>query len=157
MPRTVTPPWAKEILRELSSLHRKVNLLMALDSTLLNRILAGAQSLVEQAKAAAAREQGYKDQIAQLQGQVQSDQATIAADQASDDSANQALSQTADALDQLLSGPETPVVQTPAPTDAPDVISGNTDPVVVSDTPASNDSVDGGSSDSSFDNSGQLV
>lgn len=134
------PRWAVELGWKIDILLRKVNLIMALDTSVLNRILAGAASLVEQAKAAAEREKAKDARIAELEAALASTESTLAsersADAAEDADANKALTDTAAAMDTLLQGPETPTVETPAPSDAPAVIEGSQDPVVVDPGPS---------------------
>lgn len=142
----LAPRWANELLIQIASLHRKVDSLMAIDTSVIARILAGAASLVEQAQAAATREIALNAKIDELQSQLGTatdalDDANeaIAADTAADADANAQLVAAANAMEELLTGPETPVVETPTPADAPAVISGNQEPVVVSEEPAAND------------------
>jgi hypothetical protein len=141
MARGQAPGWARSLQDSITSLHRKVNLIMALNLDTLNRILAGAASLIEQAKAAAVREAAKDQHIKDLEAALNESNATLtserAADAAEDTDANTALTNTATALDDLLKGPETPETPAvPAPADAPGVISGDTpveSPVVVDD------------------------
>jgi hypothetical protein len=160
--RESAPEWVWSLLQGqerlvslIESLHRKVDILMALDANVIARILAGAASLVEQAQAAAARETALNATVADLQSQLTAAQAGTdqavsdalaaddVADTAADAEANAQLLAAANALDALLTGPETPVVETPAPEDAPGVIAGDQPPTVVSEEPAANDSLPG--------------
>lgn len=133
------PRWAVELGWKIDILLRKVNLIMALETPVLNRILAGAASLVEQAQAAAEREKAKDARIAELEAALASSEATLAsersADAAEDADANAQLQATAEAMDALLKGPETPTVETPAPAEAPAVIEGSQEPVVVDPGP----------------------
>lgn len=106
---------------------------MALDRGLLAQVLAGAQSLAQQALAGAAREKVLRDENAQLKADLGTTRADLATEQSDDVAANQALSDTATALDNLLQSDATPTVETPAPVDAPGVIDGTGDAPVVTD------------------------
>lgn len=135
------PPWAAALIQTVHNINRKVNIIMALDANVLHRILAGAASLVQQVQAGLDREAALKQQLSDAQGTVAAEQAKDADQALVDQQANDQLKATADALEQLLQGPQTPTVETPAPDQAPDVINGNQDPVVVDPEPA-----DGGTS-----------
>lgn len=123
---STTPSWATEMKESLRRLHRKVDLIMALDINVLNRVLAGAQALAQQARDAADREKAKDVAIADLQAKLSADDAQIAADAQADEQANQSLTDTATALEGLVQGPETPPAPAvPAPVDAPAVITGD--------------------------------
>lgn len=104
-----------------------------IDADALHRVLAGAAALVQQGLAAAEREKAKDQAIADLTAQLGQAQTDLAAQAQANEAANQALVDTATAMDGLLKGPETPTVETPPPDQAPGVVDGSGDAPVVTD------------------------
>lgn len=124
--RKSTPEWAVRLQQSVDNLTRKVNLLMALDLDVINRILVGAQFLADRDKANQAK-------IADLTQKLADAGAAEAAEDAADAKANEDAAKVADAVDALVKGNQTPTVEVPAaPADVVDVVNGDA-PVVVTD------------------------
>lgn len=130
------PLWAQELFDSVRSLHQKVNLIMAVDQTVINRILVGAQFLADRDKANQAKIAQLTQDKTDLQNQLGQEQAAEAAEDAQEQAANDAAAKVADEIDALVKGPDTPDVQVPTdPGQVVDVVTGATDPVVSGDAP----------------------
>jgi hypothetical protein len=137
------PEWAAGLIASVHDLHRKVNTLMSFDVSVLNRLLVGAQFLVDQHRK-------DKDTIADLTSKLSAADAAAAADTQADTAATAAASQVADQVEALVQGDQTPTVEVPSdPQDVVDVVSGTTEPTVTDAGPVADGTLTDSSSDSS--------
>lgn len=129
------PPWAEDLFLKLLTIERKVNLIMALDTAVIHRILVGAQFLADRDKANQAK-------IQDLQSKLDAAGAAEAAEDAAEADANAAAAKVADEVDALVKGPDTPTVEVPSdPQAVVDVVSGDTPATVTDPGPSADPAV----------------
>jgi hypothetical protein len=137
------PSWASQLFTTLYRLEGKVNLLMAVDTQVVARLVAAAGALAEQTKVVTAERDALKTQLSDEQA---ADVTSAAQDSASTADINAA----ADAVLSLVNGPSTPDV-TPVPIeDVPGVVDGST-PVTAPDGGDVAEPTDGGVPSTSTD------
>lgn len=130
------PAWARELLARLDRIERKVDLSMALDTSILEKITASLQTVLPAYQQVLADRDADKAKIADLQGQLGQSQSDLQAEVAREAQDTADLQAATDALSQLVNGSSTPAVA-PAPSvaDVPAVLSGDT-PVTPADPSA---------------------
>jgi hypothetical protein len=156
------PMWAvalanklNQIDNRLSQIERKVAISMALDTAVLHRILAGGGALVEAVRAGAEREKALQAKLDSVSGELASERAAELVEDEADAKANADALALADAMDNLLKGPETPTVEVPVAEDAPAVVEGSQEPVVTDEGPAAD--ADPAADAAVGDNTGEAV
>jgi hypothetical protein len=138
------PEWAVTLLDEFTDLRRKAETAMALDFAVLNRILVGAKFLVTQRRADQQKIEDLTRQLNDANAELGRERAAETEEDAADAKGNADANTVADEVEALINGPQTPTIEEPqTPAEVVEVVTGNTDPVVVDAGPVADGSVSG--------------